>query len=305
MNTPRVSVKNVTFLASTLLLGLSDSSLRAQIFSDNFTTDASLGAGWFNMVNSTAASFALNPTAGQGLALNVNSGSTGKTDEAFTQFTGTPVTLGTTGDSVSLTVDFNSPNLAANTGGLLVGLYNTLGSPATGNLTGNVTGGATATHQGYFGVMGFNTSSGVSTKFFSRQGGAADNNELGYYSTMTSGSYTQLGAFAASGNANLANNTGYVLTYTITKGTGNNAIAAVIQQGSTVLDTWNFTDAAGSQNTFDELDFGTYGKNAAVNVNITQISVSDSLAAVPEPSSFGLIGAGLLAIVFRRKLLPA
>jgi hypothetical protein len=96
----------------------------------------------------------------------VTSGATGKTDEAFAQFTTSPVTLMSAGDSVTLTVDFNSPNLSANTGGLLVGLYNTGGNPATANLSGTATGGATAAHTGYFGIMGFSTTAGTSTKFF-------------------------------------------------------------------------------------------------------------------------------------------
>jgi len=274
----------------------------AQVFSDNFTTDSSLGSEWFNMYNTSAASMVLNPTAGQGLALNVSSG-TGKTDEAFAQFAPTPVTLGTVGDSVTLTVDFNSADLSGNTGGLLVGLFNTGGNPATANLSGTATGGLTATHQGYFGIMGFNTSAGTSTKFYTRQGGASDANELGYYSSMTSGSYSQLSAFAASGNGTLANSTAYVLTYTVTKGTGIDTITAVIDQGNTAVDSWTTTDSSGTYNTFDELDFGAYGKNALVDVNVTDVQVTDSIAAaVPEPGSFGMAGAGLMAVIFRRRL---
>jgi len=269
-------------LLSSIALGLAAHPAMAQVFSDNFTTDSSLGSEWFNMYNTSAASMVLNPTAGQGLALNVSSG-TGKTDEAFAQFAPTPVTLGTVGDSVTLTVDFNSADLSGN--------------------SGTATGGLTATHQGYFGIMGFNTSAGTSTKFYTRQGGASDANELGYYSSMTSGSYSQLSAFAASGNGTLANSTAYVLTYTVTKGTGIDTITAVIDQGNTAVDSWTTTDSSGTYNTFDELDFGAYGKNALVDVNVTDVQVTDSIAAaVPEPGSFGMAGAGLMAVIFRRRL---
>jgi hypothetical protein len=199
-------------------------------------------------------------------------------------------------------VDFNSADLSGNTGGLLVGLFNTGGDPATANLSGTVAGGATAAHQGYFGIMGFNTSAGTSTKFYTRQGGASDNNELGYYSAMTSGSYAQLSSFLASANGTLANSTGYVLTYNITKGAGIDTITAVIDQGSTVVDSWTTTDSSGTYNTFDELDFGSYGKNALVDLNVTDVQVTDSIAAaVPEPADFGLIGVGLMAVTFRRR----
>ena len=303
MYTRQTKLTSSCLLLSTLFLGIRSQPVSAQVFNDDFATDSSLGSEWFNMVNSTTASFDLNPTSGQGLALNVTSGATGKTDEAFAQFTPSPITLESAGDSITLTVDFNSPNLSANTGGLLVGFYNTGGNPATANLTGNTTGGPTAAHTGYFGVMGFNTTAGTSTKFYSRQGGAGDNNELAYYSTMTSGSYTQWGAFSASGNANLANNTSYVLVYTITKGAGSDSISAIIEQGNTSLDSWTFTDASGAYNSFDELDFGTYGKNAAVNVNITQVTVTDSIGVVPEPAIYGMIGVGMLAVVYRRRLI--
>lgn len=272
------------------------------IFSDNFTTDSSLGSEWFNMSNTVNAAVALNPTAGQGLALTVSSG-TGKVNEEFAQFTVSPITL-TAGDSISLVVNFNAASgMQTDTGGLLAGLYNTQGTVATGNELTTATGGATADDKGYFGIMGYNTTAGTSTKFYSRQGGATDANELGYYSSQTAGSFTQLGSFAASGNANLLNNTAYTLTYTImNNGVSGNTITAVISQGATQLDSWTTTDASGLYNSFDELDFGAYGKATQVDMNITGISVLT--ASVPEPSSFAFAAFGLLGgliAAFRRR----
>lgn len=273
------------------------------VFTDNFTTDSSLAVPpWYNMNNTANAAATLNPTAGQGLALTVSSG-TGKVNQEFGQFTATPITLATVGDYLALTVNFNSPNVAANTGGLVAGLYNTQGTLATGTLLGTATGGATADDTGYFGLMGFNTSAGTSTKFYSRQGGVSDANELGYYSSMTAGSFTQIGSsFAALGNGTIANNLAYTLTYTVTKGAGGNTVNAVIMQGATTVDNWTAIDASGLYNTFDELDFGSYGKNALVNFNITQIQVADLIQAVPEPSTLALLGGGaVLAVAFRRR----
>jgi hypothetical protein len=284
--------KSIGALALASVLPLAGMA-QTTIFNDNFTTDSSLATPpWYNMNNTANASYALNPTAGQGLALDVSSG-TGKVNEEFAQFTSTPITLATVGDYITLTVNFNSPDVAGNTGGLLGGLFNTQGTVASANETTTANGGATADDTGYFGIMGYNTSAGTSTKFYSRQGGASDANELGYYSSMTAGSFTQVGSsFAASGNANLANSTAYTLIYTVTKGAGSDIITAMIDQGSTVLDDWTVTDASGLYNSFDELDFGFYGKNALIDGNITQISVADSIQSVPEPGTLALMGMG-------------
>jgi len=276
--------------------------MASPVFSDDFTTDTSLASPpWYNMNNTVNAAFALNPVAGQGLALTVSSG-TGKVNEEFGQFSATPITLATVGDYLTLTVNFNSPNVAANTGGLVAGLYNSQGTLATGTVSGIGTGGATADDTGYFGLMGFNTSAGTSTKFYSRQGGVAAANELGYYSSMTSGTYTQIGSFAASGNGTIANSAAYTLTYTVAKGASGNTITAVITQGATTVDSWVTTDATGLYNSFDELDFGSYGKNALVNFNITQVQVTDLIQSVPEPATFTLAGLGMLGLVLARRM---
>ncbi len=273
----------------------STGTAQTTVFSDTFTADSSLAQPpWYNLNNTSAASDALNPTAGQGLALTVNSGSTGKVNEMFAEFT--PVTLAA-GDSLSLTVLFNSPSgMATDTGGLLAGLYNNSTVNSTneqGSAGGGTTaGGETAASQGYFGIMGYNTSAGTSTKFFSRQGGVSDNNELGYYSSMTASSYTQLSSAAASGNANLALNINYTLQLTITdNGASGNSILATISNGSTTLDSWTATDAGGLYDTFNQLDFGNYGKAAAVDVNILSESVTE-ITPAPEPSAVALLGAG-------------
>ena len=279
-----------------------NASAQTTVFSDDFTSDSSLAQPpWYNLNNTSAANYALNP--GQDLALTVSSG-TGKVNEMFAEFT--PVSL-IAGESLSLTVNFNSSvGMATDTGGLLVGLYNN-GTVNSANEQGSSngstgTGGETAASKGYFGIMGYNTSAGTSTKFFSRQGGASDENELGYYSSMTSGSYTQLSSSAASGNAALALNINYTLTYTITdEGSAENQISATISNGSTILDTWTTTDSSGVYDTFNQLDFGDYGKAGPVDINILSESV---VTETPEPSvtMFSMLGFGLLALNrFRRR----
>lgn len=274
----------------------STGTAQTTVFSDNFAADSSLATPpWYNLNNTSAASYALNPD--QDLALSVSSG-TGKVNEMFAEFT--PVSL-ITGESVSLTVNFNSSSgMATDAGGLLVGLYNngTINSTnEQGSSNGSVgTGGETAASQGYFGIMGYNTTASTSTKFYSRQGGATDANELGYYSEMTALSFTQLNSSAATNNANLQLNVNYTLSFTITdEGPGDNKISAMISAGSTLLDSWTTMDPSGLYDTFNQLDFGDYGKSGPVDVNILSESV---VTETPEPSVMvlGMAGLGMLVV---------
>lgn len=273
------------------------------VFTDNFTTDSSLGAGWFNMNNTSAASAVLNPSAGQGLALNVTAG-TGKVNEEFNAFTGTPITLANVGDYIKLSVTFNTANLVGNNGMLLAGLFNSQGTYATAN-EGNSVTGATGDDTGYFGFLGFSTYSNGSVKTFQRNGVVGGVNELGYYSSM-GGMYTQqLNTWPATGTYNMVNGTTYILNQTILKTAGGNQITYVITDNSgnpLAGDNWVNTDTASAYNTFDELNFGWYGKNGtALNGNILDVTVSDSINA-PEPSTFALAGLGMLGLLIARRV---
>ncbi|MGD0260073.1 MAG: PEP-CTERM sorting domain-containing protein [Verrucomicrobiota bacterium] len=275
--------------------------LHAQVFSHDFTQDPS-GAPpspFYTLASSSGTSV----TVVNGTGLELNQTGTGKVNEEFAQFiTPTPITLATVGDYITFTAGFNGSAFSGNNGALLAGLYNTMGTVATGNLVNNATGGATADDQGYFGMLGLNTGAGNANKFYSRTGGASDANELGYYSSMTSGSYAQVGSsFTAPGNANLANSTAYTLTYTVTKGASGNTITAEILQGATVEDNWSVTDASSTYNSFDELMIGFYSKSTALSGNITSVAITDSIAVVPEPATCVLAGVGMLILALWRR----
>jgi hypothetical protein len=292
------------------LLGISNALAQTTVFSDNFTTDTSLSQPpWYNLNNTSAASFALNPTANQGLALTTTTGSTGKVNEMFAEFASSPVTLSGAGQYIQLVVNFNSSaGMATDSGGLLVGLYNNNTVNSTNEQGSGVNGsagigGETSGSTGYFGIMGYSTAASTSTKFYARNGSGTDVNELGYYSTQGA-NVTQLGSSPASGNAALGLNVNYTLTYTITdEGASGNQVNAIISNGSTVLDNWTQNDTAGLYDNFNQLDFGAYGKASAVDVNILNESV---IVSVPEPTTLALAGLGGLVLTgfsrrFRRR----
>jgi hypothetical protein len=285
-------------------LAMATQAILAQtIFSDNFTTDSSLQPGWYNLNDSTTSSSALNPTAGQGLELV--STASGHVAEIFNQFSPTLITP-SVGQTLTLSVNFNTVGVSGNTGGLVFGLYNTQGSAPNGDETtasgsgSTATTGATTNHTGYFQIAGYNTSAGTSTKLYSRMTGATEQNELGYYSRMNSDQYTQLQSNPASGNANLADGNAYTLNYSILNTGSGNTITTTIMKGVTTLDDWTYTDASSLNTSFNELDFGLYNKNgASLDINTTLVTVS----IVPEPSTFALAGLGLIGLVagFRRR----
>ena len=275
------------------------------VFSDTFTADSSIGSMWFNTYSTTAYTVALN-TPNAGLNINVTSG-TGKVINEFAQFTTTPVTLLTVGQYITLTVSFNSTSMAGNNGYLLTGLYNTQGSVATANLLNtSVGGGATANDTGYFGLLDFSTYANGSTKWYAKTpgGAASTNNELAYYSSMAANTYVQVlpGTYSSGSSGLLVNNVNYTMAYTIKKTASGNEIDTVITRNSdsVVMDNWSLTDSAGIFSSFDELDFGVYGKNGAQpNIDILSETVTTN---VPEPATFALAGLGMLGLLLVRRV---
>jgi PEP-CTERM motif len=279
--------------------------MQAQVFTHDFTADSSGAPPTpFYNINNNSGVATWNVVNGQGLALTV--GASGKLNEEFAQFApSTPITLASTGDYITFTAVFNSSGFVGNTGGLLAGLYNTMGTPGTANLSSATVNTATSDDKGYFGLMGFNTSAGTSTKFYTRTPTAPTTtaSELGYYSQMTAGTYAQLSSFAATGNANLANSTDYTLTYTVTKGATANTINAQILQGATVLDNWTTTDAGSTYSSFDELVIGFYDKNAAsFSGTVKSVAITDYIQDIPEPSACVLAGVGMIGLALRRRV---
>jgi len=282
------------------------------VFSDNLAGDTSLSSGYINMNNIGGGnewSFA------NGTGLTLTTAAASKLDDLVGSFT--PVTLAQAGDYVSFVVNFNSPNIVQTTspgtadGGSLLFSLDSSGGTALGStspLNPTATTGSTAGYVGYLGMIAFNQTPKTSTKFYAKTG--AGQNDLSYPSDATPDTQTSTSQ-PASANAILANSTAYTLTYTVkalNAGASEDNITAIIAQGSTVLDSFSFAATNGATyitpaSTFDTFDIGLYtgSETAGYNINVSGISVVDSIQSVPEPSAFALVGMGIAALAgFRR-----
>ena len=241
--------------------------------------------------------------------------------ELQAQFTSTPISLLTIGDSVDLTIVFtdtaNILNSADNTSAqITVGLYNSGGTlPLTGaRLDANSfsTGGA-AGYLGYIGRIYMNGNSSIITRP-AQSGGANSSDQDLLFNNAGSGAFNSPTASAVPGNAftpgvttSLANGSTYTLDYQITlSALGTLTISNALYSGSSVNPAnVLFTDIATTNSplttSFDALAFGWRhtGPGEVSSVDISSITVNDVIASVPEPTIFTLTafgGFGLLAL---------
>jgi hypothetical protein len=239
-------------------------------------------------------------------------------------FTTTPVILQNIGDTLTFNISFvNNQNIfpSGSASTINVGLYNSGGvAPNTGVnfTTGNTTGGSQGWN-GYVGRISGGTGSSASSLFTrfpqTANGTTSQNQDLLFNGASGTGSYNSpgganialssgggvFGGFASSGSS-------YSLSYSITL-TGANTLSfsdTLFDSGNNSLFTESGSLTSATNNyTYDAFAFGwRYNSTSATNaIDVSSISVIQSVTAVPEPTTTALTltGLGLLFLVRRNR----
>jgi hypothetical protein len=313
-----------------LLLAL-PSAVMAQtsVFSDNFSA-STLNSATPTAPTATSTSYELSSAKTWSPAPSIASGdlkfgiaaSSSGVIEVQGLFASSPITLGSAGDYIRMSVTFvNTSGLLTQNSILGFGMYNASGvAPIAGGLngtaistsTGAATGGA-QNWQGYVAQIGY---TGLNSGFFDRQAqtGANNNNQELVTSGSSSSSYRNpsaaaVGTTSTTPSATLTAGSTYteILTYTLT-GTGALKLDSNLYSGTdntgTLLSTLTATTSGTPlTTTFDGLAIGWRSTIAttATTMDINQISVMDSIAAIPEPSTLALTGLGAAALLLVRR----
>jgi hypothetical protein len=329
--------KATVFVAATCgLLSISSAIAQNTVFSDNFqngsTVNGTSTPGGTPTASSTSYDIAASKASsssvsGSGLAVGLTASTTSGFWEAQAVFSSTPVTLATVGDYINLTYTFTD------TGGLLFstnsaiysGLYDSAGAtPVAGGLassglsatagSGFATGNA-ATWSGYVGRFlagagtqqlysrpvqnGTGTSSANQDLIGNNFGGGAYNNPTG-----TTGGNAPSTLVLTSGNQ-------YTISYLLTLSAANqltiseNFFSGITATGIALGGATNTFSSVTDLN-FSGLAIGARNSGVSANPQMTvnQITITDFLQPVPEPSTIALAGIGVgltLLARFRRR----
>jgi hypothetical protein len=324
--------KTTLFVAATCgLLSVSSAIAQNTVFTDNFgssTLNGTSTPGGTPASSSTSYDIASSkadttyPTIGPGaLSLGLNAATTSGFYEAQAVFSSTPIMLQTINDYVDLTYTFTD------TGGLLAGgtssylfsgLYDDAGvAPVAGSLNNsglNTTPGsafATGNAQLWSGYVGRLAASGGTTEIYTRPvqngvGTTSANQDL-IGNGFGGGTYTNLTGVLGTGSPTTSSSTAvlqagnqYTMDLHITL-TGANQLTVIqdLYSGTTIGGTWvggltnNF--ASVTDTSFDGLAIGARNSGTSTNVQMTvnNITITDSLQPVPEPSTIALAGIGM------------
>lgn len=245
--------------------------------------------------------------------------------EAEALFTATPVTLATVGDWIDLTVVFTDtqnifPNGSAST--LNVGLYNSGGVTPHQGVRLDSTSAETGGSQGWNGYVGrIGGTGGAASSIYTRaaqtaNGTSSQDQDLLFNGASGSAAYNSpAGTTLGSGTqfaAGLTAASVYTLDFQISlSDAGTLTISNALYSGG-VVDSANLLSseigtATGTNlltSSFDGFAMGwRYNSTSAANsIDVSSISVADSIQTVPEPGTLALIGTGVVfaAACYRR-----
>jgi hypothetical protein len=306
------------------------------VFSDNFTGASTLqsatpGTGTTNSADYEVFTSVVAPSGNTIAANNLNFGTTSTKSglgEVEAQFGGSPVTLATIGDSITLDVTFvDSGNVLIagqnSNASLNIGLFNSGGVHLNQGvqLDGTQITGGSQTWQGYASRLFLNGNAnsynrasqtiGASTTsqnqdliFNNASSSASYVSPVGTTTTSTFGTTTPLG-----NNVGLVQGNTYTISYTIAL-TAANAVKVTDElfNGSTATGTalqdngGTSTGTAFLGSSFDSLAFGyryASATAATAGLDINDINVTFTPAPAPEPTTLALSaigGLGLLAV---------
>jgi hypothetical protein len=335
MKTRKLLVAAAATIAAVTTCALFSPSASAQypgpgptpVFTDNFghgsTTDGTSTPGGTPTASSTSYDFVSPKPAGDAIVGtgDLNAWMT-NTSSAYMEcaavFTSTPVNLQTTGDYIDFILEFtDTANLTipATQNQLGIGLFNSYGTaPLANNLiTGatNTTGGGVQNWTGYSSDLFSKGASGsTSAKILNRgsQTATVGNQDLLFSDTAADTYNGVKGSSLINGTATatavLTNGVAYTEDFRVTlTGSGQLTVTNTLYLGSgtggTVLFTYGGYSNSVPSTTFDSLAFGWLEKvnTAPTTQDVSLVEISDSIAVVPEPSTWMLLAAGLAMMV--------
>jgi hypothetical protein len=237
-------------------------------------------------------------------------------------FSGAPLTLGTIGDYLDISVTFTGTGVLNGGAGstLYIGFYNSGGSaPQQGTVVYNSTTSPTGGAQNWLGYAGRIFQSG-NASIFTRpkqiSATSAQNQDLLFTAASGSQAFNSPAGVGLGNTASAVTNTDgstYTLQFRITL-TGattfsitNALFSGTAESGSPIfIQGKNATGAnfTGVTNSFDAFAVGMRNSSVAAQattIDISHVLIQGSIAAVPEPSSIALVGIGLAGFVWARR----
>lgn len=339
MRTGRIQSKYlvVACAAAIAAVGLSQNVRAGVVLNDTFGSSSIYTGEPYPTPTSSSTAYAIASTktgvssiAAGDLQVKLGGNTTSGVWEAQALFSSTPITLSSAGDYIEQTITFTATNVAAGDGNsyLYLGLFNSHGNaPASGLASAGLNGTSGSSYatgnaqlwEGYDGRLAGN--SGTNENYYRPQqtgsGTTSANQDLfgngaggGLYNNPTSS-----GTIGTStSNLSLINGNVYTADLLLTlNGDGTLQVTSSLYSGSAVdpanlLGSSSGADATGAGTgptlSFDALGFGLRNHGTSLNPQMDASSLtisSNTVSAVPEPASLGLLAVGGAALLARRK----